>query len=48
MQTDLIQLLLPIPLAEATSQINDGADESTALTANNQPAIKNLFTTHLD
>ena len=48
MQTDLIQLLLPIPLAEATSQINDGGDESTALTANNQPAIKNLFTTHLD
>ena len=48
MQTDLIQLLLSIPLAEATSQINDGGDESTALTANNQPVIKNLFTTHLD
>ena len=48
MQTDLIQFLLPIPLAEATSQINDGGDESTVLTTNNQPAIKNLFTTNLD
>ncbi|MDA9740012.1 hypothetical protein N9U66_01315 [Synechococcus sp. AH-736-M20] len=43
MQTDLIQFLLPIPLAEATSQI-----KSTVLTTNNQPAIKNLFTTNLD
>ena len=48
MQTDLIQLLLPIPLAEATSQINDGGDESTDLTTNNQPAIKNMFSTNLD